>query len=250
MIILSVGMPRAGSGWYYNLIHDLVVTDGGKDARLIRQEYQLEDVLTEVNCNIGALTLHRVARVLIPAWKGERFVLKAHAGPTLAGNIAEGMGWMKVTYLYRDPRDALLSAMDFGKRTAEDGHPNAFSHLTDLDKAVEFMLTYCQIWEAWMKKDEVLHARYEDLLTDYDREVARLLDYLQINNEAPKTRTVIEKYRPGKAREGKDGLHFFKGQIGRFRERFDAADQEKMRAAFAPYLDRMGYSEPEEGALR
>ena len=24
-LIVSVGMPRAGSGWHYNLIHDLVV---------------------------------------------------------------------------------------------------------------------------------------------------------------------------------------------------------------------------------
>ena len=31
MIILSVGMPRAGSGWHYNLIHDLMT-----DPRLCR----------------------------------------------------------------------------------------------------------------------------------------------------------------------------------------------------------------------
>ena len=67
MIILSVGMPRAGSGWYYNLTHDLVTATGGQDARQIRQRYHLESILTEVNCNIGALTPRRLVAISIPA---------------------------------------------------------------------------------------------------------------------------------------------------------------------------------------
>jgi hypothetical protein len=39
MIVLSVGMPRAGSGWHYNLIHDLMKTTGCADAREIREKY-------------------------------------------------------------------------------------------------------------------------------------------------------------------------------------------------------------------
>jgi hypothetical protein len=48
MIVLAVGMPRAGSGWHYNLIHDLVVANGGSISREIRQKYHLENILTEV----------------------------------------------------------------------------------------------------------------------------------------------------------------------------------------------------------
>lgn len=241
MIILSVGMPRAGSGWYYNLMHDLVMTAGGTDARSIRKTFKLDNVLTEVNCNISALTLRRVSRVLVPAWQGKTFTIKAHSGPTLVSDVASKLGWMRISYIYRDPRDALLSAMDFGKRTLEKGKPNAFSHLTYLDQAIHFMLQYCEIWEAWMKRDHVLHSRYEDLLTDYDQEVAKLLDFLKIPADDDVVQSVVEKYRPGKAKEGRDGLHFFKGQIGRFREKFSAEDQEKMAKAFKPYLDGMGY---------
>ena len=60
MIVLAVGMPRAGSGWHYNLVHDLMATTGCEDAREIRAKFQLESVLTEVNCNIGVLSLRRV----------------------------------------------------------------------------------------------------------------------------------------------------------------------------------------------
>ena len=241
MIVLSVGMPRAGSGWYYNLIHDLIVSNGGVDARQIRSDYHLQGILTEVNCNIGALTLRRVSRVLIPGWQQPPFVIKAHSGPTLVGNMVMAAGWMKTSYLYRDPRDALLSAMDFGKRTKDQGHPNAFSHLEELDQAIDFMLEYCQIWEAWMKRKEVLHARYEDLLTNYDEEAGRLIEFLGLDGKSALNIEIIEKYRPGKAKEGKDGLHFFKGQIGRFRERFTEAEQQKMADKFGPYLSRMGY---------
>ena len=38
MIILSAGMPRAGSGWYFNLMHDLITNSGGQNARQIRAE--------------------------------------------------------------------------------------------------------------------------------------------------------------------------------------------------------------------
>lgn len=241
MIVLSVGMPRAGSGWYYNLIHDLITTNGGKNTRQIRKEYHLEGILTAVNCNISALTLRRMSRVLVPSWKGETFVVKAHSGPTLVGNLAMALGWMKTSYLFRDPRDALLSAMDFGKRTLDQGHPNAFSHLTDLDKAIRFMLGYCRIWEGWMGQKTVLHARYEDLLGNYDQEVERLLNYLAIDHQGNQIGEVIEKYRPGKAKEGKDGLHFYKGQIGRFRERFTDEEQVLMAQQFGPYLQKMGY---------
>jgi hypothetical protein len=92
-----------------------------------------------------------------------------------------------------------------------------------------------------MRRDHVLHSRYEDLLTDYDQEVAKLLDFLKIHADDGVVQSVVEKYRPGKAKEGRDGLHFFKGQIGRFREKFSAEDQEKMAKAFKPYLDGMGY---------
>ena len=241
MIILAVGMPRAGSGWHYNLIHDLVVASGSKPSREIRHEFQLEKVLTEVNCNIGALTLRRMLTVLPASMAGNRFVIKAHSGATAVSDLFIQTGRMQAMYIYRDPRDAMLSAMDFGKRTLEKGRSNAFSHLTDLDSAIDFMLKYCKIWETWTSRKAVLSARYEDLLLEYDQETGKLVKFLQLDIKKPVIKQVVEKYRPGQAREGRDGLHFFKGQVGRFRERFNEKEQKKMVSKFGAYLDRMGY---------
>ena len=241
MIILSVGMPRAGSGWHYNLIQDLVIASGGKNARDIRKDFHLESILTEVNCNISALTLRRLFSVLPASLAGNTFVLKAHSGATAVSDLFIKMGWMKTVYIYRDPRDAMLSAMDFGKRTLDKGHPNAFSHLTDLDMSLDFILKYCVIWESWINRKSVLSARYEDLLNDYDNETTKLTDFIHLDKRNKLINDVIEKYRPGQAKEGKDGLHFFKGQIGRFRERFTLEEQKRISDKLAKYLPKMGY---------
>jgi hypothetical protein len=240
MIVLSVGMPRAGSGWHYNVIHDLMATTNCADARDIRERYRLHDILTEVNCNIGVLSLRRLARVTVPALVGNTFVIKAHAGPSAWSRLLEAFGILRVSYIYRDPRDAMLSAFDFGQRALEKGRPNAFSHLTDFEKTLDFMIEYVRIWESWMSEKSALIARYEDLLTDYDNEVNRLVKYLKLNGDQSEVQKVIELYRPGKA-EGQQGLHFFKGKIGRFRESYTPDQQRVMAERFRSALEKMGY---------
>jgi len=240
MIVLSVGMPRAGSGWHYNLIHDLMKTTGCADARDIRERYRLHRILTEVNCNIGVLSARRLAMVSVPALLGNTFVIKAHAGPTSASRLLQSLGLLRITYIYRDPRDAMLSAYDYGQRALKKGRPNAFSHLTDFQKSVDFILEYVRIWEKWMKERNVLIARYEDLLTDYDNEAARLAGFLKLDGGRPEVRNVIDGYRPGAA-DGQQGLHFFKGRIGRFREAYNAGEQAILKEKLGLYLQQMGY---------
>ena len=241
MIVLSVGMPRAGSAWHYNLIHDLMKTAGSADAREIRRRYRLQEILTEANCNIGVLSARRMALMMIPAVRGETFVIKAHAGPTVFARLLRVAGLLRITYIYRDPRDAMLSAYDYGRRALAKGRPNAFSHLTDFQKSLAFMTDYVHIWEKWTKEKGVLTARYEDLLTNYDAESARLVDFLKLDRSKPGVRAVIEEYRPA-ATKSQPSLHFYKGKIGRFRETYSAKQQACLLEKFGNVLGRMGYT--------
>jgi hypothetical protein len=240
MIILSVGMPRAGSGWHYNLIHDLMKTTDCADAHAVREKYRLQGILTEVNNNIGVLSLRRLALVTVPALAGNTFVIKAHAGPTAWSRLLSTLGLLRISYIYRDPRDAMLSAYEYGQRGLAKGRPNAFSHLSDFEKSLAFMQDYVRIWEKWQAEKDVLIARYEDLLRKYDTELARLIDFLNLDGGRPEVRAVIEHYRPGKA-EGQQGLHFYKGKIGRFRESYSAEQQARLAEQFGAYLRKMGY---------
>lgn len=242
MMILSIGMPRAGSGWYYNLTNDLMLANGAQDARQIRQRFHLESILTEVNCNIGALTPRRLLAVLVPALFGNTYVIKAHAAPTPLARALLRSRLVRAAYLYRDPRDAMLSAMENGQRAVERGRENAFSPYAEFEPALQFMQHQIEIWEAWMACPQALHARYEDLLLDYDTQALRLAQFLGVNASQPQTRAVIERYRPELAQPDQKGIHFSQGKIGRFRKKMNAEQQEIMLNAFGPYLERMGYA--------
>jgi hypothetical protein len=241
MLVLEAGMPRAGTGWHYNLIHDLVVAAGGHDARRIRRRYGLSPILTEVNCNIGALTKKRLIPVMVPAWLGNDFVIKAHAGPEPFALRQIQRDRIRVIYIYRDPRAALLSAYEAGGRSRTANRNNAFARIKDIDDAIAFMLEYVHIWEQWMACDEALHTRYEDLLSDYEKEVERHLMFLEITKDTPGIDKVIHSYRPGRATKEDKGLHFRVGQPERFRTALTEAQLAACAVAFSPYLERMGY---------
>ena len=246
MVILSIGMPRAGSGWYYNLTNDLMLAHGAQDARQIRQRYHLQSILTEVNCNIGALTPRRLLAVLIPSLLGNTFVIKAHAGPTSLASFLIRGGMIRPAYIYRDPRDAMLSAFENGQRALQKGRTNAFSHLVDFETSLKFMQDYVRISDAWLKCKAALHTRYESLLTDYEVEAQHLVTFLKLPLEDPATQSVIARYRPASASDGdsqpdQKGLHFSHGKIGRFRQKMTPEEQQAMAHAFGAYLNKMGY---------
>ena len=240
MIILSVGMPRAGSGWHYNLIHDLMKTTGATDASDIRKKYRLQGILTEVNYNIGVLSARRLGMVTLPALLGNTFVIKAHAGPSPTSRLLQSLGLLRITYIYRDPRDAMLSAFEYGQRGLNRGRPNAFSHLTDFQKSLDFIVDYVRIWDRWSREKNVHITRYEDLQTDYVNEVNHLVKFLKLNGDKAEVQKVIESYH-GPVVEGQKGLHFNKGQIGRFRESYSAEQQVILKEKMGTYLVRMGY---------
>jgi hypothetical protein len=241
VIVLSVGMPRAGSGWHYNLIRDLMLTTGCSDAPDIRSRFHLDDILTEVNCNIGVLSARRLARVAVPALLGNSFVIKAHARPTAAARALRAVGLLRITYIYRDPRDAMLSAMNYGQRALSRGRPNAFSATSQFGDALTFMLKYVRICEAWSRERGVLVSRYEDLLGNYEGECRRLCEHLHVDFRQPTVKAVVDKNSPQRA-EGRQGTHFFKGRMGRFREAFSPEQQAALLDAFGPALETMGYA--------
>jgi len=241
MILLAIGMPRAGSGWHYNLTHDLMLTAGATDTREIRRRFRLGRILTEVNCNIGTLTPLRLGAVLIPSGMGNTFTIKLHAGPTLFARMLIQRGQIRPTYIYRDPRDALLSAYEYGQRARAAGRENAFSHLETIEAAIEFIAEYVRYWEQWTAIPECHAVRYEDLKTNYDREATRLAQFLGLDTAAPPVRAVIEKYQPEQAQTGDRGLHFVKGISGRFRQSLTSEQQQICMNTFGETLTKMGY---------
>ena len=180
----------------------------------------------------------------IPALLGNTFVIKAHAGPKPLAMQLIRKGWIQPTYIYRDPRDALLSAYEYGQRKRASGRIGPFADLESIETAIDFMREYIQISEAWLNCEQSLNLRYEDLLLDYDAQAAQILTFFEMDADNPKFQAVIDQYRPDKGSSEQKGTHFVKGKIGRYQERFTPAQKQLCLAAFGDYLERMGYSIP------
>lgn len=239
MIILAAGMPRAGSGWHYNLVHDIVVANGGQDARLIRRRFLLTPILTEVNCNIRSLSIKRLAPVLVPSMLGNTFAIKTHSGPTPMALRLIQSNRMRVTYVYRDPRAALLSAYEYGQRARATGRRNAFTRLETIEQAIDFVKLYLRVWRQWTALPGNHSVRYEDLLANYDTEAARLATFLKADPAAAAVKDAIDFYRSEK---GGKGQHFQHGEAERFRMELTGEQLAVANMAFAPFLTDMGYT--------
>ena len=241
MIILAAGMPRAGSGWHYNLVHDLVVAAGGQDARVIRRRFLLRPFLTEVNCNIRTLSTKRLAPVLVPSMLGNTFAIKTHSGPSPMALRLIRSQRMRVTYIYRDPRAALLSAFEYGQRARAAGRVNAFTRLETMDQAIDFVKVYLRIWKQWMAIKDIHSLRYEDLLVNYNAETERLARFLKADPDSAAAKDAIEFYRSEKGAPGSKGQHFQTGEAERFRTALSSEELITANQAFSPYLEEMGY---------
>jgi len=242
-MILSVGMPRAGSGWYYNLTQDLVVASGGVDAKQIRAKYPLKRLLTEVNCNLGTLSFYRLLPVLLPLIIERPYVIKLHAGRRPLADLLITLGVIKSTYIYRDPRDALLSAYEHGQRMSQKGLENAFTPLTTIEKSINFMESYVKIARGWLSSNQTLAVKYEDFKSNYDHEVNNLIEFLEIDQTENKVKEIVDNYRPEQKGQNRPGVHFVKGKVGRHKGSFTKNQLDQCDRLFGDFLQEFGYSE-------
>jgi hypothetical protein len=138
----------------------------------------------------------------------------------------------------------MLSAHDYGQRVLEkQGRANSFSHLTDFKQAMDFFDPYIKDWEAWNIVPGVLITRYEDLLADFDGEGKKIITFLGLNPADERIKTITNKNQPAGSVQGKQGTHFFKGQIGRFRESYSEEELKLFYGKYGSILQKMGYSE-------
>ncbi len=242
-MILSVGMPRAGSGWYYNLTQDLVVASGGVNAVEIRAKYPLKRLLTEVNCNLGTLSSYRLIPVMLPLIIERPYVIKLHAERRSLADLLINLGVIKSTYIYRDPRDALLSAYEYGQRMSSKGLENAFTPLVTIEKSINFMEAYVKIAKGWLSSKHTLVVKYEDFKSNYDQEVSKLIAFLGINQTENKIKEIVDSHRPEQKGQNQQGVHFVKGKVGRYKDTFTDSQLDKCERLFGDFLREYGYSE-------
>jgi hypothetical protein len=160
-------------------------------------------------------------------------------------------------FTYRDPRDMLVSHVFY----ATEMYPGHGMHryyterLTSmearLNAAIEgvtepgFELSsvrkrYQSYW-GWFGRTDILHLRFEDLVTDREAALGRLLDYLEtfaFRAQLPREQA-IETLKAAIAPE-KSGT-FRKGETGGWRQHFTAENKARFKEVAGDLLIQLGY---------
>ena len=240
MVILSVGMVKAGSAWLWNMTNDLYIAAGFDDARVVREKYRLQRVTSEANCNIGDPTTKRMLFAMYPSlFLGRTYTLKTHSGPTPVTRWLSRWNLLKVTYLRRDLRDVILSALDHGQRSREKGIQNPFVIYDSLEVAIPLAQRQAERWQAWQSVPGVFNISYEGLLEDPHQTLWQMAEHLDVPVTKETLGRIVDKYAGGKTMRGK--LHYNKGIAGRFRQSFSEDELEQIESQIGPALIKMGY---------
>ena len=247
-VLLLAGMPRAGTAWYYSLLNELWITTGAVDARQLRTRYHLERYMSSGNALVS-MKLPNLMFGLWPYLRGHTYVIKTHTSPAAYPrrklshwflDSAIRWGWVIPLYIYREPRDVILSAYEFGQRGIKEGRPNAFSNqVQSIEMGIDWMQKQIINWRSWTSYAGVFVVRYEDLLSDYDQQVRRTLDYLHLDARSKQIQVILDKYRPGQTPQM--GTHFYKGVAGRFREKFTQEQNRLILDRYGTDIQEMGY---------
>lgn len=240
MVVINIGMPRSGTLWRYNLIKALVIANGGKDALEVREKFFLKPFIGSQNADMKTLKAKRLLPAFAPSVLGLEYVLNTHARPTPIAQRLIKNGKLKAIYGYRDPRDCILSMLEYSQRNLPD-YSAPFLKLNTITDSINFMKIYMRNWEEWSSLDDTLVLRYEDMLTDFEGTVDKIVNYLEIILEPVQIAEIKDDFQPQKKPKSGKHIHLETGIAHRSKTEFSPKQLGELNQAYAPYLKKMGY---------
>ncbi len=241
MLIISAGMQKSGSAYIYNLINDILIISGGKDTREIKEKYKLNKLMKWHNNNIGRLYFWRLIKLVRISSKEGQYVVKTHKGPTLFHNLLLKGGFLKTIYIYRDPRDILLSVQDYGKKIIESGSHHTFAELVDFDDAFRAIKKWLKVYKLYKQSKGVLLIRYEDLLNEPKLTMEKISHFLNVGISEENIERILIKYDRKNPNANKKGLHFNKAITNRYISELTPRQIERFKLEMGDIIEDMGY---------
>jgi hypothetical protein len=251
--VIAAGMQRSGTRWFCNMLVDIVGEVTGSGTRQLRDAYGVHDLLQRYytptfKARLSNRRLRRLERILAD---GHTLVFKTHRPPTatLRDRIADGSA--VATYLFRDPRDVIVSALESGvKMRAQGALPfRGFARLTNFNRAARWLERgLLPVWQDWTAIDGVLALRYEDLLADPRGTMAGTLAHLGIAAPSDLIDRVVREYTAANVRDDtvRKALDLDRGVAERPRIVLTPDQQRRLQQSLEPALLRMGYLSSDE----
>ncbi|MDO6567909.1 sulfotransferase domain-containing protein [Alteromonas sp. 1_MG-2023] len=213
---------KVGSTWLFNLI-----------AGLGYKRQQAPNELRK-NPNLGLLDLSLDNCENFLASATVKSVFKSHSFPPsyeISDNVA-------LVSIIRDPRDLLVSKAFHSANLAEENGGQPFlKELSDQDKISFFLDSNTEDLDllfAWMRFDNALTIKYEELLTNKIEILSSIASYLEVDKTEEALAKIIDSFSIEQMREHAPETRksfFRKGVSGDWKNYFDEALKDKLKLA-------------------
>jgi len=240
-------MQKSGSAWYFQLTNDLLIAAGKSDASYIRDKFKLGNILGKRNFMLkkpykSKLSYLLFTKLLIPHFLGYSYVIKTHRGPRKIILILMKLNIIRAAYIYRDPRDVIVSVRDAGKKARDLGLSNEFVKYFTIEKATEYVKGLMHVWRGWMNCKFAITTRYEDLLLNPVSELRKLAGFFHLDVSEEKLIEIVKKYDTAKLDQKQQRmLHLNKGVSNRYKSEMNHKQIEECNSMFNNILKQMGY---------
>lgn len=240
-LVISAGMQKSGTGYLYRLIDELLQAAGNPSAQQVKRDYRLERLVQGDNQTVGRPFIWKLVALAWAARRVGTFAVKTHSGPTPAAWLFSRMGWLKIIYSYRDPRDALLSGMDHGRRIVSKGKNHTFAEMVEFEQALKVVRRWLMVWRLYQLVPGILQVRYEDLIADPLGQLARIEAYLGLSVSLEVKKMILWKYSKDNPAGEREGMHFNKAATQRYVTELTSEQKGRALEVFGTTLNRMGY---------
>lgn len=234
MIVISSGFPKSASTLLFLYTEHLFSAAGKSQGQRLFRRFNKEGFTPHFGF------LNTPWYILLSLFGP--LVIKTHAGPTFFVRLLIGMGLAKAYYSVRDPRDAVLSAMDHAKKAREKGIQSdsdvAFAPFKTWDDLFPAFHMHHQRYEAWKRYGKALFLRYEDVVTDPAEELTRVVHFLDRKKLEPYIPETVQLFGEKK----QSTKNFNKGAVTRYREELNAEQLELLEKKMGPCITSMGYT--------
>lgn len=241
MLVISSGMQKSGTAYFYNVLNDLLIESGAANARMIKNEFSLEKILKDNNNNIDGISWKDLLKISIVSFKKGTFAVKTHYPNRRSFGILSKAGLLKIIYSYRDPRDVILSVIDHGKKLKESGETGNFTKMIEIDEAIRNVKIWINDWNELSGKNNILKYRYEDFLKEPELIFRKVSEFLKIEFSERSVKKILLRYNPSNPDMPKGRLHFNKGIVDRFKTDMSVSDQKRVLESMGKEIAEMGY---------
>lgn len=247
-LVIAAGMQRAGTRWFCNMLVDIIGEVTGTGTRQLRETYAVEDLLQRYHTPTFKVRFsdRRLRRLDAIVAEGHTLVFKTHRPPAAALRDRLAGGKAVATYIVRDPRKVVISAMQQGAKMRSQGALPffGFARFTSLDRTLRwFQHDLLPVWQEWTSLEGVLTLRYEDLVDDPRASMDRTLNHIGIAPHPATLDRVVQSYAADNIQEGtiRRALDLDRGGTAQPKFGPTPEQEQRLETALGSTLAQMGY---------